>query len=203
MKYCANCGTPMEETDAVCPNCGTINPHYAGRKKKSRRPVLVGAAAAAVVCALLLCVFNVGSGYRGVVRNYVKAVEKEDGDAMLKLVSPTLIDGSGLDGGYISEYYSRTFEQTMNTYENRVGRNVRLRCELDDFETMEKRERDDFVDGCEAMGYDMSGISKVAEAELVINAKGRDKDREYEEDIILVKENGKWKIWDSNLTFIW
>ena len=37
MKYCANCGTPMEEMDAVCPNCGTINPHYAG-KKKSRRP---------------------------------------------------------------------------------------------------------------------------------------------------------------------
>ena len=102
MKYCANCGTPMEEMDAVCPNCGTINPHYAG-KKKSRRPVWAGVLALAVICVLLVGFLCAGTGYRGVVRGYVRAVEKEDGYAMLKLLSPTLVDGSGLDADTISK----------------------------------------------------------------------------------------------------
>lgn len=214
-KYCANCGNPLDENSPVCTKCAAPNPHYvmpgrlpldklpivknlspAGKNKfRKKLPIFVGVFVAVVVCLVLLSSFAFGAGYKSVLRSYVKATENEDGQAMTNLMAEAYIDGYSIDSDELARYYEQYLAQKMEGYQNRVGHIVRLRCKIDDFEVMDKRDRDDFVDNNEIMGYDMGDISKVAEVELAINVKGRDKDREFEEELYLVKENGKWKIW--------
>lgn len=215
-KYCSNCGKLLDENSPTCTGCGVPNPHYArpgrlpldklpfvrnlGRagenKFRKRLLIAIGALAAAVVCFALLNIFVIGAGYKGVIKDYVKAVENEDGHAMVELTARTIIDKYGFKDTELARYYEQFFERVMENYEDRVGRDVKLKCKIDDFDAMDKHDRDDFIDSYEIMGYDMSQISKVAEVEIVIKAKGQDKKRSYEDDIMLVKESGKWKIWE-------
>ncbi len=213
-KFCTNCGNPLDETASFCERCGAPNPDHAAsgsrslakrglggpkRNRRRRLSVIIGVLAAVTVCLVLVITLSSRTGYRGVIRKYVKAVENVDGWAAAELVSDAQKEGFNLDDSDIADIYEWQFETDMDSYEERVGRDVRLSWKLDDFDVMEKRERDNFVDMYDSMGMDMDDIKKVAEAEIVLDAKGRDKEREYEIELTLVKENGKWKLWGNGL----
>ena len=101
--FCGQCGTQNADDARFCSNCGEVlnaapAPEPVAPPKKSKKGLLfiIGGAVLAVALALIL-IFTL-SGGRGarnpeaLGKKYIKAIEKSDGKAMLKLIHKDVVE---------------------------------------------------------------------------------------------------------------
>lgn len=143
---------------------------------------------------------NSESSYESVVNEFVDALQNEDGEAAARLVSELMIEYEGASESEIVDYLEETFEYWMEDLEDELGRNVTLRVVDIEAEVYdESDDNDDFYDVVEVgeeLGYDADYISKIAQVEATIEARGREDEDSFELSFFMVQEGNSWKIWD-------
>lgn len=218
-KFCSNCGSQMNDEDKVCGQCGTpvaganVNPTPAAApaadegKKKNNNIIIALIAIAIVAIVALVVVVNIASnftGYKGTLNKMVKALEDDDTDALIALSSSISDEiNEAWYGDDFEEYYEDAIDSVLDKYEDKVENIKKISYEITDETELSKRNMEDLE---EAMvdNYDMdfSDIKKVVKVDLKITVKGSKKSGSYNvEDLIMVKEDGGWKIHYGSLNY--
>lgn len=214
-KFCGNCGAELDDNAKVCGYCGVTLSSDPVRAAKSSVPGIVtemdqqkaekmkqyikmGAAAVAAVLVLVIgiSVISSSTGYKGALKKAVKYFSKGDST---KLYS------------YASEYYENYYEDgwfyddfedfidhfvdvSIEEVEDRVGRDPKVKYKITDSYKLEKRKSKleditDLLDDYD-VDYDVKSI-RMVEVEFTI--KGSKKSITESLDLVMLKENGKWK----------
>lgn len=208
-KFCANCGAEMADTDRVCGQCGTpapvesvpvapIGEEVTADSKNNKIIVLVAAAIVAVVA--LVVIVNIVSnftGKKGVIRKMCNAIVKEDIDALDAIDSS--ISEEIYEASYGDDYldvYEKRVENTLDTFEDKVGEIKSVKFEIVDETEYSDRKMEDIKEELEDdFNMDTSDIKKIVETKVKLTVKGKKKSASYTvDDLYLVKEKGGWKI---------
>lgn len=219
VKFCANCGLPLDEADKVCGNCGTPVvgmpavktdiPTSAAKPAKSKGNtaivILVGVLIAFI--AMLVIGMKVASnftGYKGTVRSMVKALQNYDMETLNSLTSPTSDEIYGcIYGDDLYDGYQEIVSDTLDKYEDNVGNIKRITYEISDVTELSDRRVEEAKDNLVMLSnIDASSIKKILKVDLALTVKGSKKTASYNvSKLYLFKENGSWKLYYGDLSY--
>ena len=240
-KFCTQCGARMEDDDRVCGQCGTpasdaadmnpakksdpntpgtVNPgspaNAIGKNKGMKWIVLIIAVVAAIVaCVIAVKVVSNFTGYKGTVRKMVRALQKDDVDAlesMASSISDVIKDNDEdyeedydeEDGEEEDDYYESLISATLDKYEDKVGAVKSISYEITDTSEISDRRLDKIKENLiDYYNMDTTGIKKIVKVDLRLKVKGENKSSIYDvEELNLVKEDGGWKIHYGSLDYL-
>ena len=224
-KFCGNCGAASADNAYVCGNCGApfeaapaAAPEAPAAPKKDifasipgfdklddakkalvKKIAMIAVPVVAVILVLII-VFGAivpNTGYKGTINKFLNAIEEQDVDKFMELYNSYEFDGNKDADDYVEDELDEMIEEL----DYRYGEKIKLSFKIEDCDKLTEDRLDDIQDSyddsedCDKMeitkGYDITGTLTV---------KGKDMDRDIENiDFILIKEDGKWKIWDSDL----
>ena len=206
---CGQCGTP-----AASPVNNTVSPAPAADFTNStplntavtRTPdskntkvgkIIVFSAIGVVALLLLLLLVNLlggGSGYKGTVDKYVKALKNEDADLLVSISSPILLElGIGDEDDLLDEmeYY---IDYNISKIEKDVGDIKKITYEIEDFDLYSDRKlKKEITSALEMYGID-SDVKQAAEATVNLHVKGSDDDADYTARLLMTKHRKGWRI---------
>lgn len=160
-----------------------------------------------LVCLLMVLVLALsltacgGSGYKGVVKDMMKALEKADAEAMLKLYHEecidTMIDGEWIeDEDDLVDMMEESFDMIHEQWEDEYGDDIKISYKIKDAEKMDKDDLEDLQDEYDDADIDID-IKQAYEVEVEVTIKGDDDDDEEDMDLVIIKVGGKWYL-DTN-----
>ena len=187
--FCGQCGTQNADDARFCSNCGEVlnaapAPEPVAPPKKSKKGLLfiIGGAVLAVALALIL-IFTL-SGGRGarnpeaLGKKYIKAIEKSDGKAMLKLIHKDVVEAE-ID----EEEFYEDFEDGCEEMQDYV-----MEMELEGVEDMDDDELEEVIEF-----YDEEYGLKVKDAKILVMSMEVFGFGE-EVEVYVVKIGSKWYI---------
>lgn len=221
-RFCSRCGSMVSTSNEPGINISTTNfkntvPENQGFQKnaplKNKRANNKTIGIIASICLLL--VFSIiltvvissigGSGYKKTLNNYFKAIEKNDADLMYSsVVAKYWIEyiekGSG--ESYAYEFIQESIDDDLDNYEH-LGDNLHITYKITEEKHASKVEledlKDNIYDWYAYFIYDDMSEMKITDAYLVyvdftVSGKNGSEDFNYPDGLLLIKENGKWKI---------
>ena len=130
-KFCANCGAPMEDGDAVCGQCGTPVSNVVKEKKETKAAVeggstkklgiAVAVGCVVVVIAVIAVIANIiggGSGYKSTLNTLVKAMKNDDDSTIVSISSS--ISGDIYGSKDYDKMIDRFLDNKLDGYEDRI-----------------------------------------------------------------------------------
>ncbi len=222
-KFCNYCGTQLEDSATFCANCGAQleaaktstastpqskstssvqlevpvsgDSFFAKNKNK-----LIGGGIAIVAVIIIISVASSivsGFGYKGPIKNYFKAIEKEKGKYMVKAMPDFLIDIEEPDDDDI-EKLDKIMEDLKEAMTDSVGKNPSITYEILDKIEINEETLEDMTDSInekykKKLDDDIE-VTAGYEVLLKLTAKGsRDKMETYT-SMEVYKIDGDWCI---------
>lgn len=204
-KFCGNCGTQLEDNAKVCGNCGApldgISPDISGlnsvdpEKQKKVRNIVKGVLTGAAVVIAAVIVLNIVSqftGYKGLLRKVMSAYKNYDIETLVSLSGDMYYYGNE---DWVEKYFEYAVGDDLDSFES-VGHNYKLSYEVNEIYIMSDRKFDEVISQIELAysDFDTSTIDKIAVADLTVTAKQGKESTSQDIDIIMSKENGKWRL---------
>lgn len=213
-RYCGSCGAEVEEDAKVCGNCGVpLDGGAAAPKVELKMPnkvnnenikkiVIIAAVVVAVLIigGIALKIVKNNTGYRAMLNKAFKAVQKADAEGFMNEMSVYIEDKYG-DDDLLEDYINEQMNEYLDYVEDEVGAEPRITYEVKKATRLSDRKLKQIKDDLEDSDkdYDPDGLKKAVNVDLKLKIKGPDDDMEDSiNDILLVKENGKWKILSFN-----
>lgn len=214
-KFCANCGSKMEDGDKVCGQCGTpvaqsktalSKPSGEKKNKGGRRTLklLLTVGILAVIAAAAVGIAVKCTGYQSALDRMAKALQKNDMDTLEELASSINEGVYGFwYGDDLDDYYEDTVSDALDKFEDSVGAVKKITYEIIDEKELSSRKVEELEDALEKMyDLDVSGIKKIIKVELELTVKGaKESDTYYVDSLYLVKESGGWKLFYGSLSY--
>ncbi len=224
-KFCGVCGAASADNAYVCGNCGApfetapeapaaapaapkkdIFSNIPGFDKlddaKKALVKKIGMIAVPAIAVILVLIIIFGAivpnvGYKGTINKFLNAIEDQDVEKFMELYNSYEFD----DWDDADEGVENELEELIEELEYTYGEKIKLSFKIEDCDKLTEDRLDDIQDSyddsedCDDMeiskGYDITGTLTI---------KGKDMDRDIENvDFILIKEDGKWKIWATDL----
>ena len=217
-KFCGNCGAQIDDTAKVCGHCGFAQTEesnvavpgvgdvvgkakeIAGSDKVKKLIPIAGIAVVAVVVIVILAsVIGSSTGYKGVVKKFVNAVEKEDAAKIMSLLSDDEFEDEDFDEGDYEDAIADQIDAFLDYWDDKVGGDPKFSFEITDADELSDRKIDDLNEEFEEADIDIE-VKKAVEVEVELTVKGdkKEKDEEYEFYLIKQKEGG-WKIYYTDM----
>lgn len=211
-KFCGNCGAQMDDADKVCGQCGTpvagssVAEKSAANEKGNNKIVklIIGVIAAIVVIVIIANVAGSLTGYKSTIKKMVKALQNNDISTLESLASSINEETFGAwYGDDIYDYYDDMISDTLDKYEDSVGKIKKISFEITDETELSDRRMNELKDNLEDLfNMDTSDIKKVVKVDLKITVKGTKKSSTYNvSSLYMIKENSGWKIFYGNLSY--
>lgn len=210
-KFCAKCNSPLNEGDKVCGYCGT--PVAAPAKAAAKKPQIdvaklmndpkvkkfapVAIIAAALVVVLLIVAIASGSGAKGVAKKYMNATVKNKPDKYVDTLS-SLYLGEDLDEEELEEYkenFSDNYEDELDELKDEYGDNVKIKYDV--IATYDIRDKDSIEhmeDTLDDADVDYGKELKAKMVVFLVTTKGEKNETTSVQSVLLIKEDGKWKV---------
>ncbi len=213
---CGNCGAPFaEEANGtgkdILSKIPGVNDMSDEQKKKIFGILKIAVPAVLAVVLVLVVIFagivpNVG--YKGTAKKFFKAVQNEDGEAFVELMpaAEKIEDDYYLDEDqdfdeYLKEEAEDTCALLLEYFEDDYGNDIKFSIkdiQADELKNSEAREIKDYYKENEDLDNIELG-EKFYELELEIQVKGSD-DKDTEDFVlVLIEEDGDWKVWDYDI----
>lgn len=198
-KFCAKCGAHMEDSDLVCGQCGTPS-GYAGPSNNSKNKgslfaILGGAIAAIIILVVIINIVVASSGYKSTLNKMVKAIKNNDSMQLEEISSSINYE---IYGSFdYEEMLDNFLEYRLDDYEDRVDGEVRnISYEIRDKSEITGRKTEKYKDKLsDEYSIDTDSIKKMVKVKLKLTVKGSKKSiSDTIEDLYLIQENGRWKI---------
>lgn len=207
-RFCGNCGAQAEDNAKVCGYCGTTLTDNGGVQKtntnatpmssEKQKKMFKLVAAAAVVLVALIIVINIISGFvgsKGAARKVMNAYRDYDIDTLLEMTSDFCYVAADVWGASLEDSYENRLDNKFEYFEDRVGHDYKLKYKITDSYKLPDYRTDDLYDEmAELDDFDIGIVSKVMVIEIEVTAKGKSIDRSETWEMILTKEDGKWKL---------
>lgn len=214
-KFCANCGSQMDDEDKVCGQCGTpvagaeIKSAVGASNTKSKGnnnivKIIVGIIVAIVVIVVAANIAGNFTGYKGTINKMVKALQNNDVATLEMLASSISEETYGAwYGDDLDEYYEEAISNVLDKYEDKVGTIKKISYEITNENELSDRRMDELEDNLvDKYNMDTSEIKKVVKVDLKLTVKGTKKSSTYNvSNFYLIKENGGWKIFYGKLDY--
>lgn len=208
MKFCSNCGRPLQDGE-VC-NCQNGNNNIYptsimqnNSKAVSKGFMVMGAGLLTGIVIIVLVFSSLFGGYKKPVKDYVKALNHYDTKKMLSVMLPDSkmkeikkeMKDSIIDWDAFLDKMDDALEETMEELEDDYGKNVKVSAKIvnkkkvkgDDLEEIQE----DYDDA-----YDAE-VTKAYKLKVEMTVKGK-KDEDTEKvSLYVVKVKGDgWKMYD-------
>ena len=199
-KFCGHCGTTLADNATFCPSCGApvqaqgapAQPQFnqpafqqagamgapkAGMSKNAKLAIIIGCSAVALGLIIWLLIVLLGGGYEKPLKNYVKALEKQDVDLFVESVTPSGSLGALAtlsESGAKSQYSSR-----VKNIINKYGEDYKI-----SYEILEKTE----MSSTETLGL----VDKGYTLKVKFTVAGSKKEGSVTKTVKVLKTDGKW-----------
>ncbi|AYA99979.1 zinc ribbon domain-containing protein [Lachnoanaerobaculum umeaense] len=198
-KFCAKCGAHMEDSDLVCGQCGTpsgdAGPSNNSKNKGSLFAILGGAIAAIIILVVIINIVVASAGYKSTLNKMVKAIKNNDSMQLEEISSSINYE---IYGSFdYEEMLDNFLEYRLDDYEDRVDGEVRnISYEIRDKSEITGRKTEKYKDKLsDEYSIDTDSIKKMVKVKLKLTVKGSKKSiSDTIEDLYLIQENGRWKI---------
>lgn len=219
-KFCGNCGKALADNARVCGYCGVpvsvavqTNPevkHIPGldpvkdQEKADKMNKIIKSGAMIIIAIIVVTIgINVISsfiGYKGVVRKVINAFEDYDMNTLYEYASS--LNYLGDDDEYYEELFDDKVSAKLDYYEGQVGYDLKIDFEIIDSYNLDERKLNNFLDELEESGAYVGKIDKIRQVDLELHIKGKRSENTYRtDDLLLIKENGKWKVFYMGYTY--
>lgn len=202
-KFCGHCGTTLADNATFCPSCGAPvdnqgmpqqqfsqpqqfnQPAYAGApmgaakkglSKNAKLGIIIAAGVVVVGLLVWLIIALLGGGYEKPVKNYVKALEKQDYDLYCEALTPS---GSGLAGLTASKPSTSSFQSRIKNMISKYGEDYKISYKVVEKERMDKSQTLGLVDD----GYKLK---------LEFTIVGSKKEATVTKNVTVLKSDGNW-----------
>lgn len=174
------------------------------KPEQLKRVGLLVAAAVAVVVVLVLIISIAasGTGSKGALKKYFESVENENYKKYISVMPESekktynVVDEDTLEIEIEDELKNR-----MDNLEDKYGKNVKYKIKVTDKDEMTTKALNN-IRNSYALSNDLAEIEikKGVEFEFEIEIKGKDSDAEGEGKAKVIKEDGKWKVYEIELS---
>lgn len=215
-KFCSNCSAASADDAQVCGICGTPfttapveqaaptkkNPLAGIKLDDAKKAELMkyGKFAVPVVAVILVLIIIFAAivpnvGYKSTINKFLNAIEKADAEKYMEYCNSYKFDNNYYDEDYIEDMLDKYIE----LYELQYGENIKLSFKVEDCDKLTEDILEEIQDSYEnSEDCDDMEITKGYDIIGTLTIKGKDMDRDFENiSFVLIKEDGKWKIWDS------
>jgi hypothetical protein len=181
------------DTDMVCPQCG--KPLEAPQKDAADRLFRkIGVVLAAIILVTAAVnIIGANTGYRGTVKKMVKYFQNDQTAKLTALSTTFEKDVYELYGDDYEDYCEQKISEKRDSIEDEVGRIKKITYSIN---SAVKMGEDDLKEAEETLDeLDIKfNIKTVYTVGLTLTVKGTKDTRDYYTTILVVKENGKWKL---------
>lgn len=207
MAFCKFCGKEIPEGSA-CDCAGAQAAPAAAEElnqpasnNQTKGLIVIAGAAVLLIVILVMLISSLSGGYKKPVKDFVKAINKGDGEKFMEtMLTDDMIDELGDDGlelmdnliGYITE-----------AAKDQYGDNAKFSIKIKDKEKIDKDDLKD-LESVYSSTYDADiEISKGYELEVEVSVKGKEgkNSNETELDVIKIKGEG-WKLSPDSMNAI-
>lgn len=212
-KFCGNCGAEVEDDARVCGNCGVPLGGASSPKVDFKVPDKVKNAdfkKIAVIVAVILAVIIIGSiafnivrnntGYRAMLNRSFKAIQKADTEGLMKELSVFIEDSYG-DDDLLEDDLDISINSYLDRLEDEVGAEPKISFEIKKASKLSDRKLKQLKDNLEDNDKDYDGdeLQKAMHVDLKLKIKGPDDtSTDSINNMLIVKENGAWKVLSFN-----
>lgn len=206
--FCGKCGTQNVDGTPFCAGCGAplggaanggkkVNLPKVGKLNLKDRKTLISLGAGLLALVLIFVLLFGGNSPKGVVKKYMKAIQKADAAAVVKLLPKKVVneakDEMDMSNKEWKEYLEEMSEDLADSYEameEYYDGKLKITYEIKD---VEKLDKDDLKDLKEEYKDELD--IKVKDARIVevkVTTKIGDEKMKSEQEILVIKVGGKW-----------
>lgn len=213
--FCSNCGAPLNPEAHNCGNCGApvISQQPAkksfdisalinlipGNKDKFAKIGKIAAPAVALLIVLIIIISAIAgsTGAKGTVKKYFKSIQKQNVENYIELMPEiNKIYYSSEDDLY--DDVEQELHDTVEYLEAEYGRDIKFKVKKIEKDELTNKELKAIVDI-----YSLSDklseieIKKAYEVDFELTVKGDDDDDADYYSLVVIKEDGDWKVYSS------
>jgi hypothetical protein len=180
-------------TDQVCPQCGTPleTPQKDSADKLFRTiGTLFGAI---ILIAIVVNVIAANTGYQGTVKKMVKYFQNDQTKKLVGLASNLEEEIYEAWGEDFDDYCEDKISSKRDSIEDEVGTIKKITYKINSAVAADKDELDEIEEYLDEL-YIKSSIKKAYTVSLTLTVKGSKDTKDYYTSILVIKENGKWKL---------
>lgn len=222
-KFCGNCGAASDDSANVCGNCGApfaaaskggandilakipgVNNMKPEQKDQVMKIAKIAVPAVAAVVVVLILIFGIivpNTGARGAVKKYFKAIQKTNVEDYIELMPEMRQAIYKLDeDSSIEDEVEELLKDELDDLEDDYGKNVKIKIKITEVDDMKNKTLKSIEESYE-LDEDLKGvdIEEGKEIDFDITIKGKEDDDDGDGTIYLIKEDGKWKVWNYEL----
>lgn len=213
--FCSNCGAPLNPASTACANCGApvvpakkakkafdisalikLTPENKNKVAKIGK-LAVPIAALAVILIVVIGAVASGTGAKGAVKDYFKAIQTQDVDDYIDLMPETskLLYLSEED---LYDDVEQQLHDTVEYLEAEYGKNIKFKVKKIEKEELTNKEKKAIV-----ATYSFSDklsdieIKKAYEVDFDITIKGKEDNDTDSGSLVVIKEDSDWKIYST------
>ena len=222
-KFCNYCGTQLEDSATFCANCGAQLDNKPEAPKTSapqatptsnvnleaplkgdgfiaqNKNKLIGAGIAVAAVIIVFCVLSSiisGWGYKGPIKNYYKAINKESGKAYLKTIPEFVIEHDDIEEDDADD----DMEDLLDIYQALVGKDPDLSYEIlakteipekrleSITKSLNERYEEELDDECE--------VEEGYEVIVKVTVKGSREKKEFFDSHTVLNIDGDWYLYE-------
>ncbi|MCC8068616.1 MAG: hypothetical protein LIO71_02495 [Ruminococcus sp.] len=184
----------------------TIRLNHNKSSKKKRR-LNVGAVVVSLVIIFLIFFIPISisnGGYKGVMKSYCRAITKQD-YKLYKSVFPNFLTENGLESLMLFAYDTgdNYMQEMHNSYVDKYGKSFKASYKVIDRTKLSKDELAEYSEDATSLCTDGSEINIKKGYNLTVSMKYKGKSGSSTEElsVIVIKYDGKWYIYDSDIHF--
>lgn len=203
-KFCGNCGSQMDDNAVVCGYCGAPlggnpagngNPFTGGfriddpeKKEKIKKYSILGGSALAAIVVIVIVIVSIvnNTGYKGAVKDVMKAYTDDNPEKLVELSCDFLKE----DGDEVlRSTYKDILAYDIDDFERRFNGDYKISYDVD-YSDLSDRQKE------ELLGEDDANeVEDVIKAYVKITARKGTKNTKKSRVVYVAKENGKWKLY--------
>ncbi len=198
-KFCFNCGAEIDDNAVFCGNCGASQgggqEGKSDPKKSNRTAFIIAIVVIVIAAAVIIKIASGFLGYNSLLKKTIKAIKNYDIDALVEQSSDAYFFSDDED---LAEFYFKNVAGgILDTIENAVGHDYKIKYEIDDDYIVSDRKFESLISSIEEAysDFDADTISKIAVAEVELTGSEGKKDKTVKIKIYMTKEDGKWKLY--------
>lgn len=196
-KFCANCGSRINDKDKVCGQCGSpiISPPFKttpAPHPRNNRTIIIISIIAIILILFSLNIFSGSTGYKRTINKMVKAIQNNNAASLEPMASS--IDKAWLQDE-LKDYYSSCISDIVDKYESDIGKIRKISYKIINTTMLPEEEFEEAKSFYVFGSSDVNNIKGGAEIDVELTVKGAQGTSTYIlEDILLTKEKGRWKL---------
>ncbi len=222
-KICGTCGAACEDNANACSNCGA--PFAAEKKNKltdicAKIPglnklqpkiqmliakiVIIAVPVLAVLGIILIIVAAVAlnSTPKAALEKYFDSIADRDVKANIAVMPEYYKEQyNNLEDSTIEDEVEQDLKDELEEYEEEYGHNIKFKLKVVDKEEITNNELKEIKERYEFKNLDVDKIKKGVEIDFEITVKGKDGEDEADGTAVLIKEDGKWKVYKVHFDF--